>query len=222
MSLDTKELARFQRTADINEIAMMLGRYVTLMDQMEAMPIYEELFAVDDPEVSIEYETCGTYVGPDHVKAFMEDFAARLKDWRTKRGWLDYHDCATPHVVFSKDGKRAKAMWNMLSPKAKQATPDPEWTAERTLTAFWHCGKMIWDLKKTDEGWKILHFHQLTYFTTEYHKGWVEQQECYREAPFWALKPDKKPRFYVYHPDQVYVKDGLYNWGPYLPEDGTF
>ena len=222
MSLDAKELARFQKTADINEIAMMLGRYVTLMDQLDAKTIYEELFAMDNPDVSVEYETCGTYIGPDHVKAFMDDFAARLKDWRTKRGWLDFHDCATPHIVLSKDGKKAKAMWSMISPKAKQATPEPDWVAERTLTAFWHGGKMYWDLIRTKDGWKILHFQQLTYFTTEYHKGWVEQQECYREAPFWALKPDKKPRFYVYHPDQVYVKDGLYGYGPYLPEDGKF
>ena len=40
VSLDAKELARFRRTADINEIAMMFGRYVTLMDEMDAMSIY--------------------------------------------------------------------------------------------------------------------------------------------------------------------------------------
>ena len=57
VSLDAKELARFRRTADINEIAMMFGRYVTLMDEMDAMSIYQELFATDNPDISIEYDT---------------------------------------------------------------------------------------------------------------------------------------------------------------------
>ena len=222
MSLDAKELARFRKTADINEIAMMFGRYVTLMDEMDAMSIYQELFATDNPDISIEYDTCGTYIGQEHVKAFMEDLAAKLNDWKTKRGWLDFHDAATPHVVFSADGNRAQAMWSLISPKAKPPTPDPGFTAERKLTAFWQAGKMHWELIRTEEGWKILRFHLLTYFTAPYHAGWVKQAECYREAPFWSMKPDRKARFYAYHPDQVYVQDGIYNWGPYLPEDGSF
>lgn len=40
-----KSLLASRRTADINEIAMMFGRYVTLMDEMDAMSIYQELFA---------------------------------------------------------------------------------------------------------------------------------------------------------------------------------
>ena len=222
MSLSEKELARFQKTADITEIEMMLGRFVTLMDEMEGMAIYDELFANDDPEVSIEYDTCGTYVGPEHTRAFMEDFSKKLGDWRTKRGWMDFWDAATPQVGFSSDGQRAQAMWNLLSPKAKQATLSPGFTGERTLTAFWHSGKLHWELVRKNGTWKILKFHLITYFTAPYHEGWLKQTECFREAPFWSMKPDKKARFYVYHPDQVYVKDGIYNWGPYLPDDGSF
>ena len=154
MSLDAKELARFRRTADINEIAMMFGRYVTLMDEMDAMSIYQELFATDNPDISIEYDTCGTYIGEEHVRAFMEDLATKLNDWKTKRGWLDFHDAATPHVVFSADGDRAQAMWSLISPKAKPATSDPGFIAERKLTAFWQAGKMHWELVRTEEGWK--------------------------------------------------------------------
>lgn len=222
MNLEQSELERFRKTADINEIAMMFGRYVTLMDQMEAMSIFEELFATEDSDVSIEYDTCGTYVGVDHVKAFFEDFDAKLKDWRTKRGWLDFHDASTPQVVISADGNRAQAMWNLISPKAKQATPNPTTIGQRTLTAFWQAGKMHWELVRVNGEWKIQKLHLITFFTTPYDTGWLKQQECYREAPFWSMKPDKKARFYVYHPDQVYVQGGQYNWGPYLPEDGKF
>lgn len=74
MNIGPDELKRFQEAADINEIAMMLGRYVTLMDQFDAKSIYEELFAKDDPEVSVEYDTCGTYRGPENTRAFMVDY----------------------------------------------------------------------------------------------------------------------------------------------------
>jgi len=222
MGLDAKELARFRKTADVNEIAMMFGRYVTLMDAQDAMTIYEELFATDHPEVSVEYDTCGTYTGPEHARAFMEDLAAKLSDWRTKRGWLDFYDAGTPQVVFSADGERAQAMWSLISPKAKQATLNPGFSAEQILTAFWQGGKMHWELIRTGDGWKILKLHLITYFTAPYHEGWLKQTECHRETPFWRLKPDQKARFYVYHPDQVYVQGGVYDWGPYLPEDGGF
>lgn len=222
MNVDQQELDRFRKTADINEIAMMFGRYVTLMDQMEAMPVYEELFVKGDPEVSVEYDTCGTYIGDEHVKAFWENFDSKLKDWRTKRGWLDFHDAGTPQVVVSSDGKKAQAMWSLISPKAKQATPNPTARSGRTLTAFWQAGKMHWELVRTNEGWRIRKFHLLTYFTAPYDTGWLKQTECFREEPFWAMKPDKKARFYVYHPDQVYVSGGQYNWGPYLPEEDKF
>lgn len=49
MNISCEELARFRKTADINEIAMMFGRYVTLMDQLDAKSIYEELFAGSTP-----------------------------------------------------------------------------------------------------------------------------------------------------------------------------
>lgn len=219
MNISEKEIKRFEKTAAVNEIAMMLGRYVTLMDQLDSKSIYEELFAVNNDEVSVEFESCGTYVGPEHARAFMEDLHKKLNDLRNKRGWMDFYDAATPQILVSEDGQRAQALWTLLSPKAKQASAEAGYTSNRKLTAFWQCGKMHWELIKVDGEWKILHFHQLTYFTTEYHTGWGKQQECYRETPMWSILPDKKPRFYVYHPDIVYVQGGQYNWGPYLPDE---
>lgn len=218
MTISPEELKRFERTADVHEIAMMLGRYVTLMDQFDAKSIYEELFAAGDPEVSVEYESCGTYRGPESVKAFLVDHLHKnLQNFgRERHGWLDFYDAATPYIQIGEDGMTAEALWNLISPKAKQATPDPSFSAKRTLTAFWQAGKLHWKLKKIDGTWKILHFHQLTYFTAPYHTGWLKQQECYRETPFWHKAPDEPARFYVYHPDQVYVKNGVYQWGPFM------
>lgn len=106
MNIGPDELKRFQEAADINEIAMMLGRYVTLMDQFDAKSIYEELFAKDDPEVSVEYDTCGTYRGPENTRAFMVDYFHKNLSTitRDKHGWLDFGMPAHPTLWWQRTG----------------------------------------------------------------------------------------------------------------------
>ena len=216
MSISPQEVKRFSDMADVTEIEQLFGRYVTLIDRFNAQDVYEELFAKNDDTVSVEYENGGKYIGKEHVRTYWEYQHKLLQNYTDKRGWLNFIDAGTPHAVISDDGKKAAATWALISPKAKFATPDGE--GGRTLAQFWHGGKMYWELIKEDSKWKILHFRLVTYFTAPYDKGWVEQAECFREEPFWALRPDEKPRFNVYHPDKVYIKDGAYNWGPYLPD----
>lgn len=212
----SEEVKQFRKTADITEIQMMFGRFATLMDQMDALGIYEELMAKDAEDVSVEYTCNGKYVGPEHVKLFFEDLHAKLNDLGDKRGWFDPTYGVTPRVEVSEEGDRAYASWLMFGPKAKQASPYG--ASERTLTAFWYGGKMLWELVKVDGVWKILHFHQVTYLSSPYDQGWVKQPECWRESPIWKTLPDEDQRFYVYNPDRVYVKNGVYDWGPYIPE----
>lgn len=218
MNTLTDELRRYQKAADVMEIEMMMGRYVTLMDQMDANAIYQELFACNDPEVSVEYTDNGKYNGPDHVAAYFNHLHTNLQNPADKTGWLDFTDAGTPDIVINDDETKAVAVWNLISPKAKVATPNEI----RTLTQFWFGGKMYWELKKIDGVWKILHFRLVTYFTTPYEDGWVKNPECMREAPFWDLKPDERARFSVYNPAKYYVKGGQYTWGPYPPENGNF
>lgn len=212
------ELHEFQIAADTVEIEMMFGRYTTLMDQMDAESVFSELFACDDPDVSVEYTDNGRYNGPEHVRAYFNHLHRSLQNYTDKGGWLDFTDAATPDIVISSTGDRAVAVWNLISPKAKTATPG----TERILTAFWFGGKMYWELVKTDGQWKILHFRLVTFFTAPYHDGWVKKPECMREAPFWELPPDGRPRFNAYNPAKRYVKGGQYNWGPYPPENADF
>ena len=63
MDVSPEELKAFQRATDNTEIQQLFGRYATLMDQMDAMGIYNELMAKDDPEVSVEYTCNGRYDG---------------------------------------------------------------------------------------------------------------------------------------------------------------
>ncbi len=220
MEVAADEFSVFQKTTDITEIQMIFGRYATLMDQMDAMGIYEELFAKNNPKVSVEYTCNGRYNGPEHVKIFFEDFHAKLNDLSDKRGWLDFTDGVTPHIVISEDGTKACASWMLFGPKAKIASPYG--ALERELTAFWYGGKMYWELVKENGRWKILHFQQATYLSSPYDQGWVKQAECWRETPIWHTLPDEEQRFYVYNPNRVYVKGGPFQMGPFVPDEVDF
>lgn len=215
MDISPEELKAFQRATDNTEIQQLFGRYATLMDQMDAMGIYNELMAKDDPEVSVEYTCNGRYDGPEHVKIFFEDWHTKLNDISDKTGYFDVTDGVTPNVVISDDGQYAYATWSLFGPKAKLASPYG--CTDRQLTAFWYGGKMYWELKKVDGYWKILHFQLATYLSSPYDLGWVKQPECWRESPIWATLPDGEQRFYVYNPDRVYVKGSPYQYGPYVP-----
>ena len=219
MDVSPQELAAFSKATDVNEIQMLFGRYATLMDQMDARGIMDELFAMDNPDVSVEYTCNGVYKGPEHVRLFMEDLHAKLNDPSDKRGWMDFTYGSSPDVVISSDGHCAYATWMLFGPKAKVASPYGR--LSRTLTSFWYGGKMYWELVKKDGCWKILHFQQATYLSSPTDEGWVKQPECWRESPVWATLPDENQRFYVYNPDRVYVKGGPYTWGPYVPDENT-
>lgn len=214
MDISHEEQSAFRKMAAITEIQMMFGRYATLMDQMNAMGIYEELIAKDNPDVSVEYTCNGAYKGIDHVRRFFEDLHAKLNDPTDKTGWFDPTDGVTPNVVIEDDG-HAYASWMLFGPKAKLTSPIG--CTNRELTAFWYGGKMYWELVREDGQWKILHFHVATYLSSPYDLGWVKQPECWRESPIWDLMPDTEQHYYVYKPDRVYVKGGQYTWGPYVP-----
>lgn len=216
MSLTAQTLKEIRLSTTLVEVEQIMGRYVTLMDSFDAASIYEELFATEDPEVSVEYCECGRYEGPEHVKAFFAHLQKLLSNPADKYGWMDFTDIATPNVVLSEDGQRCRAMWNTFSPKAKQVTLND--ADEATLAAFWQGGKFDVEFKMIAGEWKILHFRMVNYMTAPYDRGWVKQQECRRTPVLWELSPDQAPRYQVYHPDQVYVKGGQYNWGPYLPD----
>lgn len=220
MLLTEKEIAKLNRAADIREIETVMSRYIQCMDRMDAKGAYEELFASDHAEVTMEINECGGYVGPESVARFVERYDAYLRDSSDKRGWMELQELCTPMVVFSKDKKRAKGQWSLFSPQAKQAMAYP---AEiRKLTAIWCFGKYNCEFLRTEEGWKLLKLRQITFVRAPYGIGWNKQPDCYSMPSTLFAEPDTPPRTSIYNTDAVYSGTGLFNWGPYLPEDGSF
>lgn len=211
-----KDIARWRRAADNSEIQMLIGKAVSYRDKMDIESIRDKLFAIDHPEVRIELGESGGYEGPAHVRAYLDFWADFFTKPIDKRGWMDFQDLAQPLIVFSEDGDRARGMWNFFSPQSKHAMPYG--TDERVLTALWVCGKYDCEFIRLEGQWKILKLQQIFYMRTPYELGWLKQADCLRMLPFHALQPDTPARYYTYRPDSVYSSDGLYTWGPFLPE----
>lgn len=220
MEISEKEVARISRAADIREIQQLMARYVQYISQMNPLGAYEALFDPDNPNVGVEINECGGYIGPESTQRFMEKYQAYMQDPTDKRGWMDIQEINTPLVVLSKDRNLAKGQWSIFSPQAKQATAYPG--DQRKLTAIWCFGKFHCDFIRTESGWKILKLRELTFVRAPFDIGWNEQAECYNMPAELYVQPDTPPRTSIYNTDAVYSGNGLFNWGPYMPADGSF
>lgn len=206
--------------ADINEIKMLMARYVTNVHRMDYMSSFAQLMANTHPDLRFEYMESGTYIGPDHVRTYMQALHNYMQSPQDKRGYMGLNHCMTPNIIINDNGDRAYGHWNILSPWAMQATPFP--CDCRTLTAMWFTGKYDIEFIKLDGEWKILKLHLIAYTRAPYELGWVRQADAMRIQPMHGITPDEPPRYYTYHPDSMYTSANIFNWGPYLPESTDF
>ena len=217
--MDQKTLELAMRAANMDEIQNLMADYVTNCLKMDYKSSLENLFAIDNPEVSFELMEGGEYKGTEQVKAYMMALHERAQSIEEKTGWMEFQHLTTPKIIISDNGTgdRAAGQWTILSPWAKVATPYP--CDERKLTAMWFIGRYQNEFVKVDGEWKILKLHLIAYVRTPFDQGWMKQADCMRLAPVRELRPDNPPRYYTFHPDAVYSFDNIYNWGPYLPEE---
>lgn len=215
-----EELQRLKRAADITEIQMLMGRLVSYLEQMDAVSIWDKLFVHDGDGVSVEIGDYGIYKGAEHVESFFRAYDAYLKDPSDKRGWMDFRNLVTPYVVMGTSGDEAYGSWSCFAAQAKQALPYP--ACERTLTAIWNSSRYVCTFRRTDDGWRINTLREVVYIRSPFELGWVKQPDCIRSEPLSGVLPDGYSRPYTYHPDALYSPTGLYNWGPFPPDEGTF
>lgn len=206
--------------ADINEIQMLMAKYIMNIHKMDFKSSYDDLMANNHPEISFEYMESGEYKGPEKVKAYMYALDDTFRTPRDKKGYMGLQHINTPKIIINDEGNRARGNWTILSPWAMQAYPYPG--DERKLTAMWFIGRYSCEFIKIDQKWKILKVHLVSYVRTPYDQGWVRQPDAMPIKPMPALRPDNPPRYYTYHPGCAYTHDNIFNWGPYLPKETDF
>jgi hypothetical protein len=214
MKIEQAELDRMLRAADIVEIQMIQGKYMSLLDQDDFTAIYE-LFDKDNPEITYEMVEGGEY-RKARVRDLVVGEKSKLADKEEKRGWVGLQYLWTPKIVISEDGTKAIGQWGQFSPHGMPVSPYPG-NAHRQ-TAYWYMGRYDNEYIKTDGVWKILKCHICAFVRTPYDEGWLKQQDCRRMYHAGSGAPDSPSRVYTYHPDAVYTPEGegAYNWGPYM------
>jgi len=217
MKMEQAELDRLLCAADIVEIQMLQSRYISELDKDNFAGIFE-LMAKDHPELSYEIVEAGAFEG-ERVRNLIAGETKKLSKKSEKRSWVGLQYLWSPRITLSKDGTRARAQWNQLSPHCMPVAPYPG--SEHKPTAYWFIGKYDNEYIKIDGEWKILKVHVCAFSRPPYDEGWIRQPDCRRIYHPDSGKPDRKPRYYIYHSDAVYSGDGIYSYEPYLPEEGT-
>ncbi|MDR1469288.1 MAG: nuclear transport factor 2 family protein [Spirochaetaceae bacterium] len=150
-------------TIDVTEIQQLLNKYIYQLTTMDFANVYEECFAKNRDDVSIQASDSGVYRGGEHIdELFFGKFMSFIKE---VPGAFTMHLAGNPVIEISEDRQFAKSV--ALSPGC---ATDPQ-----TREALWIWGAFMDDYVREDGQWKILHHAFVPMFRTPYEKGWVKQ-----------------------------------------------
>ena len=211
-------IKRYQRLADIEEIQAIQSRYVFYLDEFNYKGILEHLIAKNHPEVCVEIEESGGFVGPEQVKNLLTGLHEMANT--QSYGVMPMTTLASPYIAFNADESRAQGTWTYFGPNAMDAVEYPNSTNQ--LTAFWTGGKIINEFCRIDSEWKILKINMMNWFRTPFDQGWIKQADCRRFRIPQACVPDTPSVVRTYHPAAYYSANGPYNYGPFAASDGEF
>lgn len=192
-----------ERLQAINEIMNLVGRYA-VVHTPSSMARSIDLFALKQPDVSVEIAMWGVFIGPEQIKKVYSG----MSEATPMPGTMFEHQFTTPMIQVAKDGQTAKGLW--FSP-GHETRP----TQDGKLEANWCWGKYSADFIKEDGEWKIWHFHFYDTFMCPYYKSWVDKPQpgpdVIQEHP--ARKYDKPPTS-----RSTYFKDQVRSPIPEYPE----
>lgn len=219
VTLTEKQVAKLRHAADIKDIQMLMAKFTRYMSQMDASKVFDNLFDTENPNVSIEMFDSGKFIGPEHVREYLDAYDKYLADPKDKRGYMELETLCTPYVITNDDGTKAMGTWSLLCPAAKMGAPLPG--DEEKLVAHWVCGKYFCSFAKKDDGWKFVTLHKIAYLRSPFNIGWMSQPDCCFSPVLPGIQPDEEPTFFTYNADYSCASGGI-EWGPYMPEERDF
>ena len=176
------------RAIDIIEIANVQGRYMYHLEGHRYAEVLD-LFALDEPDVSVEIGEGGVYQGRTKVTAL---FVQVLKPFFTQPGMMPLHMLTTPVIEVEPGGQRGFGMWQTLGCNS--------FPSEDGMKAVWQQGTYDNVYAKVGGRWKILRMRWLANFRTSFDKGWVKEPVYPLPSLDWdsfppELRPDSRYSF---------------------------
>ena len=155
-------MARAQRVSDIQTVENVFNKFLQYYNLQHAEGMLS-LFALDQPDVSIEEAYSEVFEGREAVESYIDQFR-RLA---TKRGVLLEEHAVCPVIELAGDGKTAKIVCFARGIKGVAATKCQTYLAGRYYADF---------IKSVDGEWKIYHLHYFLIYDSEVKKGFMYSQ----------------------------------------------
>lgn len=178
------------------EIQNLVGKYEVLHTPKTVKTSPEELFALKQPDVSVEIAMWGVFIGAQQIR----DMYNKMDEGGAQPGMMFEHHLTTPIIQIAEDGQTAKGLW--FSPGH-----ETNFMGGDKLQANWCWGKFGADFIREDGKWKIWHYHWYDTFMVPYEKSWLNTPQppldFMQELPH-GLAPDKPSTSRsTYFPDKV-------------------
>ena len=173
-----------------------MGRLIVAVNFREPEKILDR-FALELPNVSLEYADEGVFSGPEAVRTIVNEVVGR----EPRPGeMVDIH-LTTPIVEVADDLESARALWWCPGAGAVvHEDGDPE--------AIWLWGMLAADLVPVDGTWKVRHLHWFRYIKCSYAEGWVKDTSMINRLNV-PMHPLASPSTYHNPYSPLSVRDGL-------------
>jgi hypothetical protein len=193
--------SRLEYLEDVNAIQKLQAKYLHSLftQRYENIPA---LFALDKPDVSVEFSDSGVYRGGDSVRGLYKAFEAT----RNAPGFFLMHLAVDPYIEIAKDGQSAKSHW--LSPGVSNSARNG---------SSWIWGPYYVDYVKENGAWKIHHSNLAPLFRNPYNYSWNDAPNHGSVNGQLAVKPDEPGT--IYRPfNEVKKEPNMFRNNPDLPE----
>jgi len=192
---------RLQYLDDVTAIQKLQAKYLHSLftQRYENIPA---LFALDKPDVSVEFSDSGVYRGGDSVRGLYKAFEAT----RNAPGFFLMHLAVDPYIEIAKDGLSAKSHW--LSPGVSNSAKNG---------SSWIWGPYYVDYVKEDGVWLIHHSNLAPLFRNPYAYSWNDAPNHGSVNGQLNVKPDEPTT--LYRPfNEVKKEPDMFRKNPGLPE----
>jgi hypothetical protein len=176
--------ARVQHLEDMLAIQKLQSKYGHYLFTQDFDKIYDECYAKEAPDVSVEFSDSGVYRGAESVRKLYAAFEAT----KNIPGFFILHMTVNPYIEIGADGLSARSHW--LSPGA---------TGSNT-NAGWVWGPYYIDYVKENGEWLILHSNLAPVFRNSYDVSWANATDNGTVRGVLGVEPDAPPTQYrPYH-----------------------
>ncbi|MBN1190158.1 MAG: nuclear transport factor 2 family protein [Dehalococcoidales bacterium] len=190
-----EEAAEGRYARDYLEICQVQSMYSHLyhIGMREEIPA---LFARKNPQINMEIEDSGVYIGLESITRFWNTVFSRKAHMTA--GFLAVHMTMNPVIEINQERTQAKGLWHSHGFATLRM--------DGRLTPFLCLGKYDMEYVREDGRWKIFKFAYRQTFMSPFEKGWVAEPVAGSIAGSPENRPDRPTTYHMpYSPYRINI-----------------